>query len=234
MGLVLNLHVRDASGVFGVRERDTGLSLRALRHPWLAYPDIFGSYMGGHRTLGGTQHTTQNWKSPCRQGEHKSDRGSKEHATARNMQTEKVPADPRMPQPDGTEEAQLSKKKPLLNNDRHTSLRVTHCRAMTSTVQTPTSTATQTPTRTHTDALVLTRRGPAPDRGDRCPGRDGRRMACLGEASAAAHKPAGTEISRKACQLSPSQTPGQRGQAALSVPGRSRASRGSPYPGHDL
>lgn len=93
----------------GEGERDIDLSWDLLQHPWLAFLAIFGSYMDGHRTMDGTQHKTQNWRSPCRQGNtHQT--GSKGHATPRNMQTERIPVDPKMPQPIGSDEAQWSEE----------------------------------------------------------------------------------------------------------------------------
>lgn len=68
--LVLSLDVRDAScyiwGEGG--ERDTDLPLDPPNTPCLLTQPFFSSYKGDHRTLGGTQHTTQNQRSPCRQG----------------------------------------------------------------------------------------------------------------------------------------------------------------------
>lgn len=69
--------------------------------PGLLTQPSFSSYMGDHRTLGGIQHTNTEPEKSMQAGGHASDQGSKEHTTLRNMQTQKIPADPRMPQPDG-------------------------------------------------------------------------------------------------------------------------------------
>lgn len=70
LGLFSTYTLKILLGVFGEWGGREGLRLSRdlLRHPWLAYPAIFSSYMDGHRTRGGTGHTTQNQRSSCRQG----------------------------------------------------------------------------------------------------------------------------------------------------------------------
>lgn len=89
----------------GGGERDAALSLSLdlppTNTPGLLTQPFFSSYMGDHRTLGGIQHTNTEPEKSMQAREHASDQGSKEHTTLRNMQTQKIPADPRMPQPDG-------------------------------------------------------------------------------------------------------------------------------------
>lgn len=86
----------------GGGERDADLSLSRSPTPLACLPShFFSSYMGDHRTLGGIQHTNTEPEKSMQAREHALDQGSKEHTTLRNMQTQKIPADPRMPQPDG-------------------------------------------------------------------------------------------------------------------------------------
>lgn len=97
--LVLNLDARVASCyVWGEGgERDTGLS-PPPQHPPACLPSHFSVttwVITEH-----SAHDTEPEKS-MQAREHALDRGSKGHTTPRNMQTQKIPADPRMPQPDG-------------------------------------------------------------------------------------------------------------------------------------
>lgn len=84
----------------GGGERDVDLSLHLPNTPGLLTQPSFSSYMGDHRTLGGIQHTNTEPEKSMQAREHASDQGSKGHTTLRNMQTQKIPADPRMPRPD--------------------------------------------------------------------------------------------------------------------------------------
>lgn len=106
-------------GVFGQWGGGEGLRLSRdlLRHPWLAYPAIFSSYMDGHRTRGGIGHTTQNQRSSCMQGTHTRMRKQGTHRPEEHANRE----DP-CRSTDATAGQALTKhnglrKKPLLNHN---------------------------------------------------------------------------------------------------------------------
>lgn len=85
------------------------------RCPRLAFPAVFGSCVDGHGTMGGTQHRTQDWRSPCRQGTTWGG-GSRGRAAPRDMQAEETrrPRDAEAAAP----AKRSGRKQPLLGRGR--------------------------------------------------------------------------------------------------------------------
>lgn len=136
----------------GEEGRETAPSPGLPRHPWLAYPAIFGSYVDGHGTTGGSAHTTQNQKSMQAGGTHigpkeQGTRHPKEHANTEDPCRSK----------DATTRRALTKhdglrKKPLLNHNtqRARPARTHSGERPLGAARTPTRTLTQRQQHRHT------------------------------------------------------------------------------------
>ena len=163
LGLFSTYTLKILLGVFGEWGGGEGLCLSRdlLRHPWLAYPAIFSSYMDGHRTRGGTGHTTQNQRSSCRQGNTHQNEEARDTLPQGTCKRE----DP-CRSTDATAGQALTKHNGLRKKatvepqhaarrlDLTLGTRVMHCRMATGyRADTHADTDTETPTQTHTDAL---------------------------------------------------------------------------------
>lgn len=141
----------------GEGEREIDLSL--LTSSDTCFPSHF-QWLHSHRTMSGTWHTTQNQRSPCRQGNTHRTEGARDTPPQGTCKQRRFLQIQRCHNPTGSDKAQWSQKKPLLNHNTQRGAWTTPsereggiAERRLGTVQTPTWTPTQTPTQTHTDAL---------------------------------------------------------------------------------